>query len=48
MKIVANFLLVLCLLGICEAGQEVLQYAETRNVPTLIRDSCRQNWRSDP
>ena len=35
MKIVANFLLVLCLLGICEAGQEVLQYAETRNVPTL-------------
>lgn len=35
MKIIANFLLVLCLLGICEAGQEVVQYAKTRNVPTL-------------
>ena len=35
MKIVANSLLIFCLLGICEAGQEVLQYAKTRNVSTL-------------
>ena len=35
MRILANLLLVVCLLGICEAGQEVVQYAKTRNVSTL-------------
>ena len=35
MRILANFLLTLCLLGICEAGQEVVQYSKIRNVSTL-------------
>jgi hypothetical protein len=35
MKILTTFLLVLCLLGICEAGQEVVQYSKTRNISTL-------------
>jgi hypothetical protein len=35
MRILAIFLLTLCLLGICEAGQEIVQYAKTRNVSTL-------------
>jgi len=35
MRILTNFLLVFCLLGICEAGQEVVQYSKTRNVSTL-------------
>ena len=35
MKILANFLLTLCLVGICGAGQEIIQYAKTRNVSTL-------------
>ena len=35
MKVLANFLLVLCLLGICRASQEVVQYSKTRNVSTL-------------
>src|SRR5690349_14318508 len=35
MNIHTNFLLVFCLLGICEAGQEVVHYSKTRNVPTL-------------
>lgn len=34
-RILANFLLVVCLLGICEAGSEVVQYSKTRNVSTL-------------
>jgi hypothetical protein len=35
MRILAILLLVLCLLGICEAGQEVVQYSKTRNVSAL-------------
>jgi len=35
MRILTNFLIVLCLLGICEAGQEVVQYSKTRGVSTL-------------
>src|SRR3954469_4369190 len=35
MRILANSLLTLCLLGICEAGQEVVQYAKTRNLSSL-------------
>lgn len=35
MKILANFLLALCLVGICAAGQEVVRYAKTRNVSAL-------------
>ena len=35
MRILMNFLLVLCLLGICDAGQEIVQYSKTRNVSTL-------------
>lgn len=35
MRGLANFLLVLCLLGICQASQEVVQYSKTRNVSTL-------------
>ena len=35
MRILTNFLLVLCLLGTCEAGQEAVQYSKTRNVSTL-------------
>ena len=35
MRILANFLLVLCWLSICQAGQEVVQYAKTRKVSTL-------------
>jgi len=32
MRILTNVLLVFCLLGICESGQEVVQYSKTRNV----------------
>ena len=35
MRILTTLLLIFCLLGICEAGQEVLQYSKTRNVSTL-------------
>jgi hypothetical protein len=35
MRMFTNSLLVLCLLSICEAGQEVVQYSKTRNVSTL-------------
>jgi hypothetical protein len=35
MRILTNVLLVFCLLRICEAGQEVVQYAKTRKVSTL-------------
>ncbi len=35
MRIRTTVLLVFCLLGICEAGQEVVQYSKTRNVSTL-------------
>lgn len=35
MRVLANFLIMLCLLGVCEAGQEVVQYAKTRKVSTL-------------
>ena len=35
MRILANLLLVLFWLSTCEAGQEILQYAKTRNVSNL-------------
>lgn len=35
MKILTHFLLVLCLLSICQAGNEVVQYSEPRNVSNL-------------
>jgi hypothetical protein len=46
MRILANFLLTLCLLGICEAGQEVVQYAKTRNVSTLSEEVDHRRTRA--
>jgi hypothetical protein len=48
MRILANFLLVVCLLGICEAGQEVVQYSKTRNVSTLSGMVVDRNGAASP